>query len=351
MADPYSSEEAARAARAAQNVMFQRQYGTGLDTQAAMQSPDYQLGSGSSLRQAPRRLGTRSGDMRREARRLRKQGYMAQAGQLAGAAAAQKLQEGSAIKSEAQRGIETGQRIQAGGLAQQQQELTEKYMDYTSRLLDKRMQDLEDKEQPTNGFEIQWGGKPYPASPSSGATSKDAVEIGTVPTSNQTPVSTLDQAQMETEGSGQLGGMLTVTGPEAPTAPTAPTALKPSLIDNKPASEVLAAFRDQRARESDPEGYARRQQRRKTIRQELNARLAKKADGGIEGYTMAELADDGGYEAKTVSSGQKAGYDAYFFDKKQAAAQAEKDKATRAQDAEIAKQRRRAEELMRGYSR
>jgi len=59
---------------AAQNVMFQRQYGTGLGTLAAMQDPNYELGSGSALRQPARSIGPASGKFRRAARRLRRQG-------------------------------------------------------------------------------------------------------------------------------------------------------------------------------------------------------------------------------------------------------------------------------------
>lgn len=74
---------------AAQNVMFQRQYGTGLGTLTAMQDPNYELGSGSALRQPARSIGPASGKFRRAARRLRRQGYgdaaqnMAAAGELA----------------------------------------------------------------------------------------------------------------------------------------------------------------------------------------------------------------------------------------------------------------------------
>lgn len=333
-----------RRVRATENVQMQRQFGSGLGAQAAMQNPNYELGSGSALRQAPRQLGTQSGAMRREARRLRKQGYTAQAGQLAGAAAMQKLQEGSAIKSEAQRGREMGQMIQQAEANRQMQGLTQDLMNLRREQIQAERDRLAaDKAEP------DWTQPRYAQSskatsslPSSGTTAKSVGSTGTASTSNQTSLSTLDPAQMETEGSGQAGGMLTGAVPAAPAAP------KPSLIGGKPASEVLASYRDQRAKESDPEGYARKK-RREAIQQEAKARAAKQTDGGIVGYTMAELAETGGYEYKAVTPEQQAGADAYSFDQKQSAAQAEKDKATRAQDAESARLNKRAEELLKGY--
>lgn len=136
--DPFASEQAA------QDVMYQREFGSGIDAGKRMQDPDYVLGSGSSLRQAPRLIGPKSGAMRREARRLRKQGYTAQAGQLAGAAAQQKLMEGSAIKSEGARALETAQQMQAGQLARQQQDLASNQINYANKLLQRRTADIED---------------------------------------------------------------------------------------------------------------------------------------------------------------------------------------------------------------
>lgn len=135
--DPFARE------RAAQNVMFQRQHGSGLDTLAAMQDPNYEIGTGGALQQAPRQIGTKSGAMRREARRLRKQGYTAQAGQLAGAAARQKLMEGSAIKKESARGVEAAQQIQTGEMAMQQQDLLRQQAQLAQKLISKRSADID----------------------------------------------------------------------------------------------------------------------------------------------------------------------------------------------------------------
>lgn len=111
--------------RATEDVQMQRQYGSGLGTQAAVQSPDYELGSGSALRAAPRRLGSQSGDMRRAARRLRKQGYSRAAEKLAMGAEMARLGEGSTIKSEAQRGREAAQQLQQQDQMRQMQGLTQ----------------------------------------------------------------------------------------------------------------------------------------------------------------------------------------------------------------------------------
>lgn len=77
-AAPTSSPE-----EAAQNVIFQRQYGTGLGALAAMQDPNYKIGSGSPLRQPSRAIGPKSGKARRASRRLRRQGYGKAAEQMA----------------------------------------------------------------------------------------------------------------------------------------------------------------------------------------------------------------------------------------------------------------------------
>lgn len=143
---------------AAQTVMYQRKYGSGLAAGKAMQDENYVIGSGSSLREAPRQIGTQSGAMRREARRLRKQGYTAQAGQMAGAAAQQKLMEGSAIKSERQRGVETAQQIQAGRMAQEQQDMSRNYTKLANRLLQKQYDQLNE---PDSGRGNLW--EPTPA--------------------------------------------------------------------------------------------------------------------------------------------------------------------------------------------
>lgn len=59
---------------AAENVMYQREHGTGLGVLAAMQDPNYKVGSGSSLNQPARPVGPKSGRLRSMARRLKKSG-------------------------------------------------------------------------------------------------------------------------------------------------------------------------------------------------------------------------------------------------------------------------------------
>jgi len=58
------------AAGAAQNVIYQKEFGTGLDALAAMQDPNYVTGSGSALRQPSRRISPASGRLRSASRRL-----------------------------------------------------------------------------------------------------------------------------------------------------------------------------------------------------------------------------------------------------------------------------------------
>lgn len=135
--------------QAARNVMLARQSGSGLAAYDAMQDPNYVLGSGSSLRQR-RRIGTQSGDMRREARRLRKQGYGRAAEQMALAAAQQKLGEGSAIRTQgditSQMQAQSRMRDQLGQI----EGLNRRMIEYQNRLLDRRMRQL-DEEDEDNG--------------------------------------------------------------------------------------------------------------------------------------------------------------------------------------------------------
>lgn len=107
---------------AAQNVMFQRQYGTGLGTLAAMQDPNYELGSGSALRQPARSIGPASGKFRRSARRLRRQGYGAAAQQMAAAGEVARMNEPS-IDTPARRGQRMLQRMAAAKEASKQDKL------------------------------------------------------------------------------------------------------------------------------------------------------------------------------------------------------------------------------------
>jgi hypothetical protein len=107
---------------AAQNVMFQRQYGTGLGTLAAMQDPNYELGSGSALRQPARSIGPASGKFRRAARRLRRQGYGAAAQQMAAAGELAHMSK-SSIDTQALRGQRMLQKRAAGREASKQDKL------------------------------------------------------------------------------------------------------------------------------------------------------------------------------------------------------------------------------------
>lgn len=107
---------------AAQNVMFQNQYGTGLGALAAMQDPNYELGSGSSLNQPARAIGPASGNLRRASRRLRRQGYGAAAQEMAMRGETDRLSE-PAIDTPALRGLRMSQKIVASKEAQKQDKL------------------------------------------------------------------------------------------------------------------------------------------------------------------------------------------------------------------------------------
>ena len=100
------------------------------------------IGSGSALRQAPRRLGTLSGDMRRAARAAQRAGATSAANQLFGAAAMQGLRE-PGILSQEQRGRIAAKQQESQDLAQQNLAFQKRYFDYANRLMDKRMADLD----------------------------------------------------------------------------------------------------------------------------------------------------------------------------------------------------------------
>jgi len=107
---------------AAQNVMFQKEFGSGLDALAAMQDPNYEVGSGSSLLKPARSIGPKSGRFRRASRRLRRQGYGAAAQQMAMAGEMARMGEPS-IDTPAARGQRMAQRIIAGREAQKQDKI------------------------------------------------------------------------------------------------------------------------------------------------------------------------------------------------------------------------------------
>ena len=132
--------------QAARAVMLARASGRGLEAGKIMQDPNYELGSGSSLRQAPRQLGTQSGRIKRLAREARKQGYSGAANQLFSAYAAQKLGEGSAITREGDRASKMLEQEQISGQTRALENLSQKMIDYQNRLLDSRMKRLEQDE-------------------------------------------------------------------------------------------------------------------------------------------------------------------------------------------------------------
>jgi len=110
---------------AVQNVMFQRQYGTGLGTLAAMQDPKYKEAARditiktSPLRMAAQPIGPASGKAEREARRAAKRGDKELAKELYAAAASQRLRE-PAIDTPLLRGIRMAGKIAAAKEARKQ---------------------------------------------------------------------------------------------------------------------------------------------------------------------------------------------------------------------------------------
>jgi hypothetical protein len=167
------SEEGAKDPyEAAQKVMGAK---TGLDRLAAMQDKNYQLGSGSPLREAPVELETRSGAMRRAARSLRRVGATTEANQMFGAAAAQKLGEPN-IMTQEQRGRLAGQQQQAVGLMQKTQEQESRYRDLTNRLMEQRLKEGttkdEDEDEDERGVRRYKGLGRNPASKIGSATPK-----------------------------------------------------------------------------------------------------------------------------------------------------------------------------------
>ena len=116
---PATPAPAASKEEAAQRVMYENNYGTGLGQLDAMQDPKYELGSGSALREKARPIGQESGKYRRAARRLKRQGH--------GAAAAQMAAEGERVRSsepsidtEELRAQRVGMKMLAGREAQKQ---------------------------------------------------------------------------------------------------------------------------------------------------------------------------------------------------------------------------------------
>jgi len=111
------------AAAAAQNVMYQREFGTEPNAASkAMQDPNYVTGSGSALLQPARSIGPASGKFRRAARRLRRQGYGAAAQQMAAAGELAHMSK-SSIDTSALRGQRMLQKMAAGEEAGKQDKI------------------------------------------------------------------------------------------------------------------------------------------------------------------------------------------------------------------------------------
>jgi|TARA_R110000822_G_scaffold49021_3_gene128742 hypothetical protein len=121
-AAPTSSPE-----EAAQNVMFQNEFGPNLGSLAAMneENSDYELGSGSPLSQPARAIGPESGKYRRSARRLRRQGYGGAAQEMAMRGEDKRMNE-SAIDTPAARMQRMVGKIQVSREANKQDKLLKK---------------------------------------------------------------------------------------------------------------------------------------------------------------------------------------------------------------------------------
>lgn len=107
---------------ATQNVLFKKEFGSGLDALAAMQDPNYELGSGSSLLKPARSIGPASGKFRRAARRLARGGDRAGAARMRLAGEMVRMGE-PAIDTPAARGQRMFQKILAGREAQKQDKI------------------------------------------------------------------------------------------------------------------------------------------------------------------------------------------------------------------------------------
>jgi hypothetical protein len=107
---------------ATQNVMFKKEFGSGLDALAAMQDPNYELGSGSSLLKPSRSIGPASGKFRRAARSLARDGDREGAARMRLAGEMVRMGE-PAIDTPAGRGQRMFQKILTSREAQKQDKL------------------------------------------------------------------------------------------------------------------------------------------------------------------------------------------------------------------------------------
>lgn len=120
--DQPATDLASSPEEATQNVMFKKEFGSGLDALAAMQDPNYELGSGSSLLKPARSIGPASGKFRRAARRLARDGDRSGAARMRLAGEMVRMGE-PAIDTPAARGQRMFQKILAGREAQKQDKL------------------------------------------------------------------------------------------------------------------------------------------------------------------------------------------------------------------------------------
>ena len=139
-----------RAFDATQKVMQSR----GLARLEAMQSDDYKIGSGSSLRQTPRELGSTRGRMRRAARALRRQGATGEANKMFAMAELAGMDEPN-IVTEEERKRREAEKIQEASLLASNQEKSGQARDMANRLANKRRGGLA---RPTGGAIQQYQG-------------------------------------------------------------------------------------------------------------------------------------------------------------------------------------------------
>jgi len=164
-ADYESAQAAAKQVVSAKSGLRRKDFGSqgGYDAAVARQSGGdaaQPLGSGSSLRQAPVQLGTRSGAMRRAARSLRRAGAMGEANKMFGAAAAQKLDEPS-IMTQEHRGRLQERQKQSMDLMARNQEMARQTDAYARKVMEARSKAL--NKNPRGAVQYQGLG-PNPAS-------------------------------------------------------------------------------------------------------------------------------------------------------------------------------------------
>ena len=122
--EPDGSGLQERQSNATQNVMYEKEFGSGRGAHDAMQDKDYVLGSGSLLNKPARSIGPESGVLRRSARRLRRKGYSRAAERQALAGEELRVGENN-ISNKKTRAQDMLGRIEAGRLQRQESEMDE----------------------------------------------------------------------------------------------------------------------------------------------------------------------------------------------------------------------------------